>query len=194
VATAPIPRVFPSTGWKTIALDRITFEMPDHRKEAAFYIALMGWTLRSDNGHEAVLDIGDWGSAVFRSVPEEQTARVVSFCFVVEPWTASRIRSELQKRGLTAVADNDGTGFESFHVKDPDGWDLQVSNRRRTTKARELAPNEKLSTQAPFESTGWRTVWLDHFSYNAANYKKSASSIQACWVGRRRTMREVSMS
>ena len=28
---------------------------------------------------------------------------------------------------------------------------------------------------APFEPTGWKTVWLDHFSYNAANYKESAS-------------------
>ena len=28
---------------------------------------------------------------------------------------------------------------------------------------------------APFASTGWKTVWLDHFSFGAANYKKSVS-------------------
>ena len=27
----------------------------------------------------------------------------------------------------------------------------------------------------PFAPTGWRTVWLDHFSFNAANYKASAA-------------------
>jgi hypothetical protein len=24
-----------------------------------------------------------------------------------------------------------GQGFKSFHVKDPDGWDLQISNQTR---------------------------------------------------------------
>src|SRR5215472_18356912 len=48
VATAPIKPVFAPTGWRTVALDHITFLMPNYRKEAAFYIALMGWKLRSD--------------------------------------------------------------------------------------------------------------------------------------------------
>src|SRR6516164_2052890 len=43
VATAPIKPVFAPTGWKTLALDHITLEMPDYHKEAAFYVALMGW-------------------------------------------------------------------------------------------------------------------------------------------------------
>lgn len=56
-ATAPIKPVFAPTGWKTLALDHITFQMPDYRKEAAFYIALMEWKLRSDDGKQAVLDL-----------------------------------------------------------------------------------------------------------------------------------------
>ncbi len=60
-ATAPIKPVFAPTGWKTVALDHITFRMADYRKEAAFYIALMGWKLRSDDGKQAVLDIGALG-------------------------------------------------------------------------------------------------------------------------------------
>ena len=35
-----------------------------------------------------------------------------------------------RKRGLKPVADNDGKGFESFHVMDPDGFDLQIGNGR----------------------------------------------------------------
>jgi len=174
-ATAPIPALFAPTGWKTVSLDHITFEMPDYRKEAAFYIALMGWTLRSDDGRQAVLDIGKWGSAIFRQVAELQSARVVNFCFVVEPWSAKKIQAELQKRGLTPVAENDGKGFESFHVKDPNGWDLQISNGQGLAAARRGQPTAKLSAPAPFESTGWKTIWLDHLSYNAPNYKESTS-------------------
>lgn len=175
VATAPVKIVFDPTGWKTVALDHITFQMPDYQKEAAFYIALMGWTLRSDDGKQAVLDIGDWGSAVFREVPDQEPARVVNFCFVIEPWNAAKIQAELRKRGLSPVAENDDKGFESFHVKDPNGWDLQISNGNGFAKARKIPPTAKLAAALPFESTGWKTVWLDHFSYNAANYKESAS-------------------
>jgi len=135
-ATAPIKPVFAPTGWRTVALDHITFQMPDYRKEAAFYIALMGWKLRSDDGTQAVLDLGDWGSAIFRQAPEQRSATVENLCFVIEPWNADNVQAELRKRGLTPVAENDGKGFESFHVKDPDGLDLQIGNGNGLARAR----------------------------------------------------------
>jgi catechol 2,3-dioxygenase-like lactoylglutathione lyase family enzyme len=174
-ATAPIKPVFASTRWKTVALDHIAFQMPDYRKEAAFYIALMGWKLRSDDGAQAVLDIGNWGTAIFKQAPEQRTATVTGYCFAIEPWNAKAVESELRKRGLTPVAENDGKGFESFHVKDPDGFDLQLGNRNGFARARRTPPTAKLDAPPPFTPTGWNTIWLDHFSYNAANYKESAS-------------------
>jgi catechol 2,3-dioxygenase-like lactoylglutathione lyase family enzyme len=187
--TTEIAAVFAPTGWKTVALDHIAFRAADYKKEAAFYVALMGWKLRSDDGKQAVLDIGDWGSAVFRpslTVLEPSAAagrggapaRVVveSFAFAIDHWDAKAVESELRKRGLTPVAENDGKGFESFHVKDPDGWDVQICNSNGLVKARKSSPaNAKLSEPLPFAPTGWKTVWLDHFSFNASNYKKSAS-------------------
>jgi catechol 2,3-dioxygenase-like lactoylglutathione lyase family enzyme len=175
VATAPIAPVFAPTGWKTVGLDHITFLVPDYRKEASFYIALMGWKLRSDDDKQAVLDIGDWGSAIFQRAPELRSAVVKNFCFVIEPWDARTVELELRKRGLSPVAENDGKGFESFHVKDPDGWDLQISNGNGLMRARKTPPTAKLSAPLPFASTGWRTVWLDHISFYVSNYKKSAS-------------------
>lgn len=175
VATAPIKPVFASTGWKTVALDHVTFEMPDYRKEAAFYVAIMGWKLRSDDGKQAVLDIGPWGSAIFKQSPERESAVVTNFCFVIQPWNAKTVEAELRKRGLSPVRDDDGKGFESFHVKDPDGFDLQISNGKGFDKLRKSPATAKLATPLPFAPTGWKTIWLDHFSYNAANYKESAS-------------------
>ena len=122
LATAPIPPLFAPTDWKTLALDHITFETPNYQKEAAFYIALMGWTLRSDDGTQAVLDIGNWGSAIFRPVAEEQSARVVHFCFVVEPWSAKKIQAELQKRGLAKAGENDSTKILTLRVKTVMTW------------------------------------------------------------------------
>jgi catechol 2,3-dioxygenase-like lactoylglutathione lyase family enzyme len=184
--TTEIAPVFEPTGWKTVALDHLTFQVADYQKEAAFYGALMGWTCRSDDGQQAVLDIGDWGSAIFKPGPMDAApaagsaaagarAVVASFCFVIDPWNASKVEAELQKRGLTPVSDNDGRGFESFHVKDPDGFDLQISNGNGLVKSRRTPPSGKLSAPAPFESTGWKTIWLDHLSFSVSNYKKSAS-------------------
>jgi catechol 2,3-dioxygenase-like lactoylglutathione lyase family enzyme len=175
LATAPIKRVFASTGWKTVALDHITFQTPDYQKEAAFYIVLMGWKLRSDDGGQAVLDIGDWGSVIFKQASGQHSAVVGSFCFVIEPWSRQTVQAELRKRGLTPVAENDGKGFESFHVKDPDGFDLQLSNGEGLTRARKTPATAKLSARAPFASTGWKTAWLDHLSFTVVNYKESAS-------------------
>jgi catechol 2,3-dioxygenase-like lactoylglutathione lyase family enzyme len=176
VATAPIKPLFAPTGWKSVALEHISFQVPDYRKEAAFYIALMGWKLRSDDGKQAILDIGDWGSAIFKAAPPEQTTVLVDgFGFAIEPWNAQTVEAELRKRDLNPVADKDGKGFESFHVKDPDGFDVQICNSKGLVKARKTPATAKLEAALPFEATNWKTVWLDHFSFSATNYKASVS-------------------
>ena len=183
--TLPITPLFAATGWKTVLLDSITMRVADYQKEAAFYSALMGWKLRSDDGAQAVMDIGNFGSMVFRSASDMANAApsggrapsravVESFCFGIEPWNAKTVDAELRKRGLAPVADNRADGYESFHVKDPDGFVVQISNgnakNRRTTPA--IAT---LRAPLPFESTGWKTIWLDHLSFSVTNYKESAS-------------------
>jgi catechol 2,3-dioxygenase-like lactoylglutathione lyase family enzyme len=176
VATAAIKPLFAPTGWKTAALEHISFQVPDYRKEAAFYIALMGWKLRSDDGKQAILDIGDWGSAIFKAAPADQTAAVVDgFGFAIDQWNAKTVGEELRKRDLSPVADNNGKGFESFHVKDPDGFDVQLCNTNGLVKARKTPATAKLEAELPFEATNWRTVWLDHFSFGAGNYKAKVS-------------------
>jgi catechol 2,3-dioxygenase-like lactoylglutathione lyase family enzyme len=188
--TDPIKPVFEPTGWKTISLDHITFRVADYQKEAAFYVALMGWTLRDDDGTRAVVDIGDWGSVIFRQAAPgameaaaagrggrggASRAVVESFGFGVAPWNARNVEAELRKRGLDPVLDNDRKGFESFHVKDPDGFDLQISNGSGLAKNRKTPSTAKLAAPPPFESTGWKTVWLDHISFSVTNYKESVS-------------------
>ena len=71
---------------------------------------------------------------------------------------------ELESRGLTPRMDtNGGPNYVSFHVQDPDGFDLQIGNGKRYAKARrESTANAKLSNQtpSPFEPTGWQTAHI----------------------------------
>lgn len=174
-ATALVPPIFARTGWRTVALDHIVFEVADYRREAAFYIALMGWKLRSDDGSQAILDIIPWGSIVLKSAPQSRQAVVKGFCFVIEPWDSRDVEAALHKRGLNPVRDDDGHGFESFHIKDPDGWDLQICNNKGLAAGRRSKSGVAHQTPAPFDATGWKTVWLDHLSFRVTNYKESAS-------------------
>jgi catechol 2,3-dioxygenase-like lactoylglutathione lyase family enzyme len=157
----PAKLPFEPTGWKTVLLDHLSCQVADYPKEAAFYAALMNWKIRSDDGKQAVLDIGDWGGLVLRggyhappATPETEAAAAAAaargggrggprpprnavfdgFCWGIEPWDAKKVEAELRKRGLTPVADNRGKDFESFHVKDPDGFDLQISNGSRKNR------------------------------------------------------------
>jgi hypothetical protein len=47
----------------------------------------------------------------------------------VQPWNTEAVEAELKRRGLTPRPDMVGDDFKSFHVLDPDGWDLQISNQ-----------------------------------------------------------------
>jgi len=194
----PAKLPFESTGWKTVLLDHFSCHAADYSKEAAYYQALMNWKIRSDDGKVAMLDIGDWGGLEIRggyqapppppTPPADAGGRggpraprnavFDGFCWGITPWDAKKVEAELRKRGLTPVADNRGKDFESFHVKDPDGFDLQISNGSRMNR-RQGAASAKTSSSAPFEATGWKTIWLDHISFEVSNYKETVAFYSA---------------
>lgn len=62
----PMKPPFEPTGWKTVLLDHFTMRVTDPEKEAAFYTALLGWKVRSNDGNEIVMDMGDLGGVRIR--------------------------------------------------------------------------------------------------------------------------------
>ena len=155
---APIPQAFAPTGWKTRRLDHISFAVTDYRRSAAFYRDLMGWTVRNDNGtSQATLDINGIGEIIIRNRREAAgaaggagapgatgasgaagaqgasrppvTGVINHISWGIEPWDTQKVEAELKQRGLTPRPDMVGDDFKSYHVLDPDGWDLQISNQ-----------------------------------------------------------------
>jgi hypothetical protein len=49
----------------------------------------------------------------------------------IQPWDTEKVKGELERRGLKPRPDMVGENFKSFHVTDPDGWDLQISNKTK---------------------------------------------------------------
>jgi catechol 2,3-dioxygenase-like lactoylglutathione lyase family enzyme len=200
----PAKLPFEPTGWKTVMLDHLSCQAADYPKEAAYYAALMNWKIRSDDGKQALLDIGDWGGLLLRGGYQSpappptppaaanpaagggqggpprapRLAAFDGFCWGIDPWDAKTVEAELRKRGLNPVADHQGKDVQSFHVKDPDGFDLQISNGSRKNRRQGPAAG-KTSAPAPFASPSWKTVWLDHISFEVSNYKETAAFYHA---------------
>jgi predicted enzyme related to lactoylglutathione lyase len=49
----------------------------------------------------------------------------------IDAWNTEKVEAELKRRGLNPRPDMVGDNFKSFHVLDPDGWDLQISNETK---------------------------------------------------------------
>lgn len=134
-ATGPAP-------WKTVCLDHISYAVTDYRKSTAFYRDLMGWEIKNDEGkQQCTMTIGGIGEIIIRNrrdpganaAPGQNAQPPVAgvinhVSYGISPWNTDGVKAELEKRGLKPRPDMVGDNFKSFHVKDPDGWDLQISN------------------------------------------------------------------
>lgn len=139
------PRVVSPSPWNTVWLDHISFQVTDYKRSVEFYTSLMGWQVKDDTGTQATLDINGTGGIIIRnarnrpaeaptatSAPKPPVTGVIDhISWGVQPWDTEGVKAELEKRGLAPRADMLGDDFKSFHVKDPDGWDLQISNQTK---------------------------------------------------------------
>jgi catechol 2,3-dioxygenase-like lactoylglutathione lyase family enzyme len=177
-------------------LDHLNYQCVDYKKAAAFYATLLGWKVRSDDGKQCVLDIGEnSGGIIIRgglaapppaaitdaglgvSRPPVQ-AVFDGFAWGITPWDTDKVKAELEKRGLNPVADHAGSDYKSFRVRDPDGFEVAVTNGTKANR-RKTPANGKLPAPAPFEPTGWNTLYLDHISFEVPDYRRSAAFYQA---------------
>lgn len=129
---APAAAAAPPAPWRTVCLDHISYAVADYKKSAAFYSDLMGWEIRNDNGkNQSTLRIGSVGDIIIRNRREPAEIGIINhISFGIEPWNTEAVEAELKRRGLNPRPDMVGDDFKSFHVKDPDGWDLQISNQK----------------------------------------------------------------
>ncbi|HEY4218702.1 MAG TPA: VOC family protein [Gemmatimonadaceae bacterium] len=194
--TTPLVMPFEPTGWNTVWLDHLNYQCVDYKKAAAFYSTLMGWKVRSDDGKQCMLDIGDnSGGILLRGGLAAPPPAAITdaglgvnrpriqavydgFAWGISPWDTNKVQAELEKRGLNPVADHSGSDYRSFRVKDPDGFDLAITNGTKALR-RKTPANGKLPAPAPFEPTGWNTLYLDHISFEVPDYRRSGAFYQA---------------
>ncbi|HEY4304870.1 MAG TPA: VOC family protein [Gemmatimonadaceae bacterium] len=194
--TVPLVPPFEPTGWTTVWLDHLNYQCTDYKTAAAFYATLMGWKIRSDDGKQCMLDIGDnsGGILIRGGLTAPPPAAITDaglgvtrppihavfdgFAWGISPWDEGKVKAALEKRGLKPVADHRGSDYRAFRFKDPDGFDVAVTNGTKANR-RKAPANAKLPAPAPFEPTHWNTLYLDHISFEVPDYRRSAAFYQA---------------
>ena len=194
--TTPLVPPFESTGWKTVWLDHLNYQCVDYKKAAAFYATLMGWKVRSDDGKQALLDMGEnSGGIIIRGglTAPPPAAITDAGLGVTRPPVQRGVRR--LRVGHRALGHRQGEGrarearaapgrrsprlrLQSFRVKDPDGFDVAITNGTKALRRKGPA-NAKLPAPAPFEPTDWNTLYLDHISFEVPDFRRSAAFYQA---------------
>lgn len=141
-----------SPAFKTVELDHISFQVKDYRVTRDFYADLMGMEVTNDNGGNQV-EMKFGNSTLLarnRRLPADGSARpaasasapagnrppttalVDHIAYRIYNWDTDQVKDELMRRGLAAATLRPDTGggipnYSSFHVSDPDGFNLQIS-------------------------------------------------------------------
>jgi catechol 2,3-dioxygenase-like lactoylglutathione lyase family enzyme len=120
VASAADPAPF-----KAVNINHISYQVADYAKTRDFYVGLFGMKVTGDTGRQCNLSFGD-SFLLPRNVRQGRTAPMVDhIAYTIETWDKLAVEAELKRRGLEPRPDTEN----SFHVKDPDGFDLQISGK-----------------------------------------------------------------
>ena len=120
---APIAAAAP--GFTATTVNHISYQVADYKRTRDFYADLLGMKVSHDDGtRQCYLAFGDTFLLPRNGRPGTPTPHVDHIAITVENFDKKAAKAELERRGLSPREDQ-----ESFHVKDPDGFDLQISSR-----------------------------------------------------------------
>jgi catechol 2,3-dioxygenase-like lactoylglutathione lyase family enzyme len=112
-------------GFKAVTVNHISYQVADYTKTRDFYVDLLGMKVSGDTGRQCNLSFGDTFLLPRNARQGSTPPRVDHIAYTIESWNQADVKAELVRRGLEPREDT----VNSFHVKDPDGFDLQISGK-----------------------------------------------------------------
>jgi catechol 2,3-dioxygenase-like lactoylglutathione lyase family enzyme len=110
-------------GFKAITVNHISYQAADYAKTRDFYADLLGMKVSQDDGKQCYLSFGD--TFIIPRNRSAGTPRIDHIAYTIDNWNKGAVAAELKRRGLQPRQDTQN----SFHVKDPEGFDLQICGK-----------------------------------------------------------------
>jgi catechol 2,3-dioxygenase-like lactoylglutathione lyase family enzyme len=112
-------------GFKAVTVNHISYRVADYARTRDFYADLLGMKVSHDDGKQCYLEFGDSFMIPRNARNGGQTPLVDHIAYTIDTWNKDAVETELKRRGLQPRPDTEN----SFHVKDPDGFDVQISGK-----------------------------------------------------------------
>jgi catechol 2,3-dioxygenase-like lactoylglutathione lyase family enzyme len=122
------PAAAEGKGFKAVTVNHISYVVADYAKTRDFYADLLGMKVSKDDGKQCYMSFGDTFLLPRNARAGSKAAGpplVNHIAYTIENWDKNAVEAELKRRGLDPRPDTEN----SFHVKDPDGFDLQISGK-----------------------------------------------------------------
>ncbi len=112
-------------GFKAVTINHISYQAADYARAHDFYAGLLGMKVSKDTGKQCNLAFGDSYMIPRNARSGGPTPRVDHIAYTIDVWDKDAVEAELKRRGLDPRPDTEN----SFHIKDPDGFDVQISGK-----------------------------------------------------------------
>jgi catechol 2,3-dioxygenase-like lactoylglutathione lyase family enzyme len=128
-AGAASPTAAEGKGFQAVAVNHISYVAADYAGTRDFYADLLGMKVSHDDGKQCYMSFGDSFLLPRNARTGGKTVQtpplVNHIAYTIDNWDKNAVEAELKRRGLEPRPDTE----DSFHVKDPDGFDLQISGK-----------------------------------------------------------------
>ena len=111
-------------GFKATAVNHISFGVADYARTRDFYADLFGMAVSADDGKQCYLTFGDTVLIARKSHQPGDKPFVDHIAYTIDNWSHESVEQELKRRGLNPQVD-----YDSFHIVDPDGYDVQIAGK-----------------------------------------------------------------
>jgi catechol 2,3-dioxygenase-like lactoylglutathione lyase family enzyme len=112
-------------GFQAVGVNHISYVVEDYTKTRDFYVDLLGMKVSHDDGKQCYLSFGNTFLLPRNARATQKAPLINHVAYTIEDWDKGKVEAELNRRGLKPREDTE----DSFHVKDPDGFDLQISGK-----------------------------------------------------------------
>jgi catechol 2,3-dioxygenase-like lactoylglutathione lyase family enzyme len=117
--------------FRSTGINHLSFQVADYARTRDFYADLLGMRVGNDNSatKQCQLFAGDSLVIARTARPGRIPPMIDHFAIGIADWDKRRVEAELKRRNLKYTPDATFP-IDSFHLRDPDGYDLQIINEK----------------------------------------------------------------